>query len=57
MDAPEECAEPDCERDAAVRLHIPWDANRDVCLAHARSEVQTDGIVAEPLENADEELP
>jgi hypothetical protein len=57
MDAPEECTAPDCERDAAVRLHVPWDSNRVVCLAHARSEGQKDGIVAEALENADEELP
>jgi hypothetical protein len=57
MDAPDQCQESDCDRDAAVRLHVPWDANREVCLAHARSEAQQDGIVAEPLENAEEELP
>jgi hypothetical protein len=57
MDAPARCEESGCDSDAAVRLHVPWDANREVCLAHARVEVQKDGIVAEPLENADEELP
>lgn len=40
-----------------MRLYIPWDANRDVCLAHARSWSQKEGVVADPLESADEELP
>jgi len=57
MDAPDRCQEADCDSDAAVVLHVPWDANREVCLAHARTEAQKDGIVAEPMENADEELP
>jgi hypothetical protein len=49
-----ECAEEGCEREAAVRLHVPWDADRDVCTAHGRSLVQQDGVVAEPLEGAEE---
>ena len=48
------CAEDDCEQSAAVRLHVPWGANRDVCTAHARVLVQQDGVVAEPLEGAGE---
>jgi len=47
------CAEEGCEQPAAVRLHIPWTENRDVCTAHARVLVQRDGIVAEPLEGAE----
>jgi hypothetical protein len=49
------CAEANCERQAAVRLHIPWDANREVCTAHARALVQQEGVVAEPLEGAAED--
>lgn len=44
-----ECAEEGCDREAAIRLHVPWDANRDVCAAHARVTAQKDGVVAEPL--------
>ncbi|WP_175609629.1 hypothetical protein [Haladaptatus litoreus] len=47
------CIENDCENEAAVRLHIPWADNRDVCTAHARVLVQKDGVVAEPLEGVD----
>ncbi len=47
------CAEDGCEQSAAVRLHVPWDTNRDVCTAHARALVQQDGVVAEPLEGAE----
>ncbi|WP_435332693.1 hypothetical protein [Haloarchaeobius sp. TZWWS8] len=50
-----QCATPDCEREAAVRLHVPWDENRDVCVAHARAQVHEDGIVAEPLEGMESE--
>ncbi|MEM4781396.1 MAG: hypothetical protein QXG03_07555 [Halalkalicoccus sp.] len=49
----ESCTENGCEREAAVRLHIPWDENRDVCTAHARGLVQQAGVVAEPLEDVD----
>lgn len=49
----EPCTENDCERPAAVRLHIPWDENRKVCTAHARVLVQQEGIVAEPLEEVE----
>lgn len=49
------CAEDSCENTAAVRLHIPWDANRDVCTGHARAFAQKEGVVAEPLEGAESE--
>ncbi|MFB6176371.1 MAG: hypothetical protein ABEI99_04375 [Halobaculum sp.] len=52
-----ECAEAECDRTAAVRLHVPWAENRVVCLAHARVWAQKDGVVTEPLPEADEELP
>lgn len=48
-----ECSEADCENPAAVRLHIPWTEDRDVCTAHARAKVQRDGVVAEPLEGSE----
>ena len=47
-----ECSEDDCESTAAVRVYVPWAADRDVCTAHARAIVQQDGVVAEPLEDA-----
>lgn len=50
-----DCAEPGCTRPAAVRLHIPWAAERDVCTAHARALVQQDGVVAEPLDGAEDD--
>ncbi|WP_313690772.1 hypothetical protein [Halorarum halobium] len=52
-----ECTEDDCEAAASVRLHVPWDADRSVCAAHARALVQQDGVVAEPLEGTDSEWP
>jgi hypothetical protein len=51
------CAEPDCDREAAVRLRIPWDADREVCTAHARGMATQDGVVAEPIEGREEEWP
>lgn len=54
---PRTCAEADCDEPAAVRLHIPWDANRDVCVGHARVLVQQAGVVAEPLDDASDQWP
>lgn len=51
------CTEEGCERRAAVELHIPWAENRVVCLAHARVWSQKEGVVADPLDEADDELP
>ncbi|QZP37852.1 hypothetical protein [Halobaculum magnesiiphilum] len=44
-----QCAEEGCTREAAVRLYVPWEADRDVCAAHGRVLAQRDGVVAEPL--------
>lgn len=51
------CAVDECEAEAAIRLHVPWGDDREVCPAHARSLAAQDGVVAEPLDDADEELP
>ncbi len=56
-DTTRECTEDDCTTAAAVRLHIPWADDRVVCTGHARIYAQKDGVVADPLEAADEELP
>ena len=52
-----ECAEEGCSRAAAIRLHVPWAGEREVCAAHARVLAQQDGVVAEPLEGAEGEFP
>ncbi|MFT4946431.1 MAG: hypothetical protein ACI8TL_000666 [Natronomonas sp.] len=52
-----ECSEDDCSSEAAFQLHVPWAANRAVCAGHARVASQQEGIVARPLESADEQLP
>jgi hypothetical protein len=52
-----ECSEPDCENAAAFELHVPWDENRVVCAGHARVLARQDGVVADALPNADDELP
>ena len=44
------CDREGCDREAAVRLHIPWADNEDVCTAHARTFAQKEGVVAEPLD-------
>ena len=48
-----ECAEAGCSDPGAVLLHVPWAENRIVCTGHARVLVQRDGIVAEPLDDAE----
>lgn len=52
-----ECAEEDCSREATFELHVPWDANRAVCAAHARSLARQDGVVADALDTASDEMP
>jgi len=51
------CEEADCDRTAAVALHIPWRDNMEVCPAHARTRAQKDGVVPEPLPGHDGEWP
>jgi hypothetical protein len=52
-----ECTQEGCDREATFELHIPWTENREVCAAHARVESRKDGIVADALDAADDELP
>lgn len=52
-----ECAEDGCDREAAFELHVPWTDNRCVCGAHARVQSRRDGIVADSLETAGDDLP
>lgn len=52
-----DCAEAGCDRPAAVRLHVPWADDREVCAAHARALAQRDGVVAEPLDGAEDAWP
>jgi hypothetical protein len=52
-----ECAEDDCDREATFELHIPWAENRYVCAGHARVQSRTDGVVADAMDTADDELP
>ncbi|MFB6111074.1 MAG: hypothetical protein ABEJ35_00900 [Halobacteriaceae archaeon] len=48
-----DCSEADCDREAAVMLLIPWADDRPVCAAHARVLGRQDGVVADPLAQAD----
>lgn len=56
-DERQRCSEPGCERPAAVLLYVPWDEDRAVCAAHARVLARKDGVVAEPIEGAEDEWP
>lgn len=48
------CAEPGCERPATYRVHVPWEADRSTCAAHARARAAQDGVVAVPLDDENE---
>lgn len=52
-----ECTQEGCEERATFELHIPWDENRVVCSGHARVEARQDGIVADALDDATDDLP
>jgi len=52
-----ECAEDDCSEKAIFELYIPWKENKYVCGGHARVRARQEGVVADALESADEELP
>lgn len=45
----ERCSEAGCDRPVAVRVFVPWEADRNVCLAHGRAIATQEGVVAEPL--------
>jgi hypothetical protein len=51
------CEADGCEEPAAVRIYDPRGADREVCVACARSLSQRQGVVAAPLEDADAEWP
>lgn len=44
------CAESDCGQPVAVRLHIPGEENRLVCIDHGRARAQEAGVVGELLD-------
>lgn len=52
-----ECIEEGCGDEAAFELLIPWKENEHVCPGHARVRARQDGVVADALEDADDELP
>lgn len=52
-----DCEVTGCEEAASVELDIPWTDNELVCAGHARVRARRDGVVANPLESADEALP
>lgn len=51
------CDEADCSNPVAVRLHVPWADDREVCAAHGRALAQQEGVVAEPIDGGDGEWP
>jgi hypothetical protein len=52
-----ECVEDGCESPATFELDIPWTDNQHVCAGHARVRSRQEGVVADPLDEADEHLP
>jgi hypothetical protein len=51
------CSEEGCEEAATFELHLPWAENRLVCAGHARVLARQDGVVADALPDATDELP
>lgn len=51
------CSEHGCQKRATFELHLPWTENRVVCAGHARVLGRQDGVVADALPEADDELP
>lgn len=51
-----ECEHEGCDSEAALELHIPWKENELVCAGHGRVRAQEEGVVAEPMDNADDNL-
>lgn len=52
-----ECEIDGCSASAAVELHVPWEADRLVCPAHARAVASKDGVVARPIEGQEDQWP
>lgn len=55
--AADSCQEAGSDRSRTVRLHIPWAADRDVCVSHGRGLAQQAGVVAVPLPDRESEWP
>lgn len=52
-----ECEIDGCDGDAVFELHIPWKENERVCAGHARTRSRQEGVVADALEDAADDLP
>lgn len=52
-----ECAKEGCDSPATFELHIPWRENEYVCAGHARVEGRKEGIVADPIDGAEDHMP
>ncbi len=52
-----ECEAAGCDDDATFELHVPWTDNYYVCAGHARVRSRKEGVVADPLDTAGDELP
>jgi hypothetical protein len=52
-----DCEMAGCEESATFRLYIPWTEDEYLCAGHARVRSRKDGVVADPLDSADDELP
>ncbi|SDJ62520.1 hypothetical protein SAMN05216226_10672 [Halovenus aranensis] len=52
-----ECTQEGCNSEATFELHIPWTENEYVCAGHARVRSRQEGVVADALTAAAEELP
>jgi len=46
-----------CEDEATFELDIPWADDEFVCAGHARVRSRPDGVVADPLDTAEDEMP
>ena len=51
------CTIEGCDSEATFELHIPWAENEYVCAGHARVRGQQEGVVADPLDSATEQMP
>lgn len=52
-----ECEVAGCDDEVTVELDVPWADNEFVCAGHARVRSRREGVVADPLDAAKEEMP
>jgi hypothetical protein len=52
-----ECEVAGCEDEATFELDIPWADDEFVCAGHARVRSRPDGVVADPLDTAEDQMP